>query len=67
MRPYVNFGCLPLSCRERKQHYPDLIFLMSGKFFEWGFMLISGLFLYLVGNGGIYSYGLIGILCKHLC
>ena len=35
-------------------------------------MLISGFFLYLVGNvgthrGGIYSYGLKGILCKHLC
>ena len=36
-------------------------------FFEWGFMLISGFFLYLVGNGGIYSHGLNGILCKHLC
>ena len=30
-------------------------------------MLISGFFLYLVGNGGIYSYELNGILCKHLC
>ena len=54
----------PIEC---KQHYPDLIFLVSGKFFEWGFMLISGFFLYLVGNGGIYSYGLNGFLCKHLC
>ena len=30
-------------------------------------MLITGFFLYLVGNGSIYSYGLNGILCKHLC
>ena len=30
-------------------------------------MLITRFFLYLVGNGGIYSYGLNGMLCKHLC
>ena len=28
-------------------------------------MLVSGFFLYLVGNGGVYSFGLNGILCKH--
>ena len=42
-------------------------FLCLGSFFEWGFILISGFFLYLVGNGGIYSYGLDGNVCKHLC